>query len=139
VKSVVIGVLAVVWIVALVGLSSWIWLRSRRAGLDEKRALARRRAERDRRRPERDLERLVREATAVGAVVVVARRGRNPTRVTWSDGSMWLCYDDAARLQEARERGMAPDGTAHLGPAPELGAPRPGASYGDRYSNVDDE
>jgi hypothetical protein len=121
---VVIGVLAIVWIAALVGLSGWIWLRSRRATLDEKRAIARRRAERDRRRPERDLERVVREATSVGAVVVVARRGHDPTRVTWSDGSVWLYFEDADRHREAQARGMAPDGTAHVGPAPAMGTPR---------------
>jgi hypothetical protein len=125
VKSVVIAVLALVWIAALVGLSGWFWMRSRRATLDEKRALARKRAERDRRRPERDLERVVREATSVGAVVVVARRGHNPTRVTWSDGSVWLYYDDPDRYREALERGMAPVGTAHVGPPPAMGTPRP--------------
>jgi hypothetical protein len=121
---VVVGVLVVVWVVALVGLSGWVWMRSRRVGLDAKRAADRRRAERDRRRPERDLERVVREATSAGAVVVVARRGSNPTRVTWSDGSVWFYFEDHDRYLDARARGMVADGKTFLGVAPPLGEPR---------------
>lgn len=124
-KTVVAGVIAVVWVFALVGLSVWVWLRSRRAGLDEKRAIDRRRAASDRRRPERDLERVVREAASVGVVVAVARRGANPTRVTWSDGSVWLYFEDHDRYLDAQQRGMAPPGTTHLGEPPSLGEPRP--------------
>jgi len=124
VKSVVVGVLVVVWLAALVGLSAWFWLRSRRTGLDEKRALARRRAATDRRRPERDLERVVREAASAGAVVAVARRGHDPTRVTWSDGSVWFFFEDEARYLEARGRAMAPPGTTFIGVPPALGTPR---------------
>jgi hypothetical protein len=120
----VVAVLAVVWIAALVGLSGWVWLRSRRAGLDAKRAADRRRAVRDRRRPERDLERVVREATSAGAVVVVSRRGSNPTRVTWSDGSVWFFFEYHERYADARGRGMAPEGQTYVGEPPALGAPR---------------
>ena len=123
-KSVVIGVVAVVWVATLIGLSGWLWLRSRRTSLDEKRAQARRRVERDRRRPERDLERVMREATSAGAVVVVERRGSDPTRVRWSDGSVWFYFPDQDRFLAARDRGMAPLGTSWVGPAPALGSPR---------------
>jgi len=115
----------VIWVVGLVALSSWIWVRSRRTGLDPKRARDRKRAERDRRRPERSLERTVREATLAGAVVVVARRGSDPTRVTWSDGSVWFYYPDEESLRSARERHVVPPGPAHVGEPPALGSPRP--------------
>jgi len=124
VKTVVIGVLAVMWVAALLGLSAWVWLRARRAGLDAKRAAERRRAVRDRHRPERDLERVVREATSTGAVVVVARRGFNPTRVTWSDGSVWFFFEDHDRYVDARGRGMAPVGASYVGDPPALGSRR---------------
>jgi hypothetical protein len=113
-----------VWVAALVGLSGWVWLRSRRDSLDGKRAVARRRADRDRRRPERDLERVMREATSAGAVVVVERRGSNPTRVRWSDGSVWFVFADRDRFLDARERGMTPEGTTYVGEPPALGTPR---------------
>jgi hypothetical protein len=124
VRTVVVGVLVVVWVAALVGLSGWVWLRSRRAGLDAKRAADHRRIVRDRRRPERDLERAVREATSVGAVVAVARRGSNPTRVTWSDGSVWFFFEDRDRYLDAQARGMVPEGRTQVGEPPVLGAPR---------------
>jgi len=127
VRSVVIGLVAVIWVATLLGLSGWVWVRSRRTGLDAKRAMDHRRTVRDRRRPERDLERVVREATTVGAVVVVARRGADPVRVTWSDGSVWLFYRDQERYLDAQARGMAPAGTTHVGPAPPLGTPRSSA------------
>lgn len=124
-KSVVVGLLAVVWVGALLGGSIWVWLRSRRAGLDEKRAKERRRLAHDRRRPERDLERMVREATSAGAVIVVSRRGSNPTRVTWSDGAVWFFFEDPDRYHDALQRGMASPGVTHLAESPELGSPRP--------------
>jgi hypothetical protein len=125
VTSVVVTVAAVLWVATLVGLSAWVWLRSRRAGLDEKRAEERRRAGRDRRRPERDVERAMREAAAARAVVAVARRGHNPTRVTWSDGSVWFFFDDEERFLDARARGMAPEGRSQVGAPPALGERRP--------------
>lgn len=124
-RTFVVGVLVVVWIAALVGLSGWVWLRSRRTGLDAKRAADHRRIVRDRRRPERDLERVVREATSAGAVVAVARRGTDPTRVTWSDGSVWFFFSDDERYHDARSRGMAPEGRSLVGEPPPKGAPRP--------------
>ena len=86
---------------------------------------SRRRTVRDRQRSERDLERVVREATLAGAVVAVARRGTEPTRVTWSDGSVWFYYRDDDAYREATARGMAPAGTTRRGEAPALGEPRP--------------
>ncbi len=124
-KTVLVWVLTVAWVAAVVALSGWVWVRSRRAGLDEKRADARRRTARDRQRSERDLERVVREATLAGAVVAVARRGAEPTRVTWSDGSVWFYYRDDDAYRQATARGMAPAGTTHRGEAPALGEPRP--------------
>jgi hypothetical protein len=117
--------IAVIWVAVLLGLSLWVWQRSRRVGLDEKRAQDRRRAERDRHRPEGDLERAVRQATSIGAVVAVDRRGHNPARVTWSDGSVWFFYDDQERYSAAEQRGTLPAGIAHVGEPPPLGAPRP--------------
>ena len=128
VKTVVIGVLAVMWVAALLGLSAWVWLRARRAGLDAKRAAERRRALRDRQRPERDLERAVREATSTGAVVVVARRGSNPTRVTWSDGSVWFFFEDRDRYVDAKAKGMAPVGASYVGEPPAMGTQRTSTS-----------
>jgi hypothetical protein len=122
VRTFFIGLIAVVWVATLLGLSGWVWMRSRRTGLDARRAIERRRALRDRRRPERDLERVVREATSAGVVVVVARRGSDPVRVTWSDGSVWFFYRDEQRYVDARSRGLAPTGPTHLGEPPELGA-----------------
>jgi hypothetical protein len=116
--------IAVVWVATLLGLSGWVWVRSRRRGLDQKRAMEHRRAVRDRRRPERDLERVVREATSAGAVVAVARRGADPVRVTWSDGSVWFFYRDEERYLDARARGIAPMGTTCVGQAPAVGDPR---------------
>jgi hypothetical protein len=124
VRTVVIWVLVVVWVTALVGLSGWVWIRSRRAGLDAKRAAEHRRIVKDRRRPERDLERVMREATSAGAVVAIARRGTNPTRVTWSDGSIWFFFEDHDRYLDARARGMTPEGRTLLGSPPAVGAPR---------------
>ena len=124
--STVVTAIVVIWVAVLVTLSLWIWQRSRRVGLDEKRAQERRRAERDRHRPERDLERAVRQATSAGAVVAVDRRGHNPTRVRWSDGSVWFFYDDEENYAAAEQRGTLPAGIAHVGEPPPLGAPRPG-------------
>jgi len=123
--STAVTAIVVIWVAALVGLSGWVWLRSRRVGLDEKRAQDRRRAERDRHRPERDLERTVRQATSVGAVVAVERRGHNPTRVRWSDGSVWFFYDDEESYSAAEQRGTLPSGIAHVGAPPMMGAVRP--------------
>ena len=117
--------IAVIWVALLLALSLWVWQRSRRVGFDEKRAADRRRAERDRHRPEGGLERAVREATSVGAVVAVDRRGHNPTRVTWSDGTVWFYYDDEDRYSVAEERGTLPGGISHVGEPPALGALRP--------------
>lgn len=123
-RTFLIGLIAVVWVATLLGLSGWVWLRSRRRGLDAQRAQDHRRAVRDRRRPERDLERVVREATSAGAVVVVSRRGADPVRVTWSDGSVWFFYRDRERLLGAQARGIAPMGPTRVGEPPGLGAPR---------------
>ena len=117
--------IVVIWVAVLVTVSLWIWQRSRRVGLDEKRAQERRRAERDRHRPERDLERAVRQATSAGAVVAVDRRGHDPTRVRWSDGSVWFFYDGEESYAAAEQRGTLPAGIAHVGEPPSLGAPRP--------------
>jgi hypothetical protein len=126
VKTAVAGVLAVIWVALLVAVSLWIWQRSRKVGLDEKRARDRRRAERDRQRPERELERAVREATSHGGVVVVARRGHDPTRVFWSDGGVWFYFRDDDQHEAARQRGLVPPGTTCMvGEAPLVGAPRP--------------
>ena len=119
-----IVVAAVVWVAAVVGLSGWVWVRSRRAGLDAKRAADHRRAVRDRHRPERELERAVREATSSGSVVVVARRGADPTRVTWSDGSVWFVFEDEDRYHDARTRGTVPEGAAYVGEPPAVGTSR---------------
>jgi len=124
VKTFAMGLIAVVWVATLLGLSAWVWVRSRKRGLDQKRAMELRRAARDRRRPERDLERVVREATTVGAVVAVARRGTDPVRVTWSDGSVWFFYRDEDRYLDAQARGIAPMGTTCIGDAPSVGEPR---------------
>ena len=123
--STAVTAIVVIWVAVLVALSLWIWQRSRRVGLDEKRAQERRRAERDRHRPERDLERAVRQATSAGAVVAVDRRGHNPTRVRWSDGSVWFFYDGEESYAAAEQRGTLPAGIAHVGEPPPLGAPRP--------------
>jgi hypothetical protein len=125
VGSVVVWVLVVVWFAAVLGLSGWLWWRARRVGLDERRAEERRRAARDRRRVESGLERTMREAASARAVVVVARRGANPTRVTWSDGSVWFYFSDHERYLAARERGVAGVETTREGEAPPLGSPRP--------------
>jgi hypothetical protein len=124
VRSVVVWVLIVVWLAAVLGLVGWLWRRARKVALDDKRAEDRRRAARDRRRIESGMERSAREAASTGAVVVVARRGSNPTRVTWSDGTVWFFYSDPERHREAQERGVAGAAT-HLGEAPPVGAPRP--------------
>ncbi|HEY6532695.1 MAG TPA: hypothetical protein VIY72_10335 [Acidimicrobiales bacterium] len=123
-RSVVIGLVAVVWVATLLGLSGWVWVRSRRTGLDTKRAMEHRRAVRDRHRPERELERVVREATSAGAVVVVERRGADPVRVTWSDGSVWFFYRDKERYLDAQARGIVPMGTTRVGEAPAPGTQR---------------
>jgi hypothetical protein len=123
--STAVTAIVVVWVAVLVIGSLWIWQRSRRVGLDEKRAQERRRAERDRHRPERDLERAVRQATSAGAVVAVDRRGHDPTRVRWSDGSVWFFYDGEESYAAAEQRGTLPAGIAHVGEPPPLGAPRP--------------
>ncbi len=66
----------------------------------------------------------MREATLAGAVVVVDRRGSNPTRVRWSDGSVWFFFPDEERLLDARRRGMVPPGPTHLGEPPAIGSTR---------------
>jgi hypothetical protein len=124
VRSVVVGLIAVVWVATLLGLSGWVWVRSRRTGLDAKRAADHRRAVRDRRRPERDLERVVREAISAGAVVVVSLRGSNPVRATWSDGSVWFFYRDDERYRDAQARGTAPVGSTYIGEPPSVGTQR---------------
>ena len=73
------------------------------------------------------MERAVREATSVGAVVAVERRGHNPTRVRWSDGSVWFFYDDEAGYAAAEQRVTLPSGIAHVGEPPPVGSPRPGS------------
>jgi hypothetical protein len=125
VRAVIAWVLLLVWLGSVLALCAILWRKAKRVGLDKKRAAERWRAAQDRRREEGHLERVVREATAAGAVVAVSRRGSNPTRVTWSDGSVWFFYDDSDRFQAAQSRGIAAVGSTYVGPAPALGAPRP--------------
>jgi hypothetical protein len=125
VRTAIAWALLLVWFAAVLALSGLVWMRARRATLDKKRAADRRRTTLDRRREERHFERVVREATAAGATVAVARRGSNPTRVTWSDGSVWFFYDDDERYEAAKRRGVAVVDSTYIGPAPAVGEPRP--------------
>ena len=123
-RTTIAWVLLLVWLGAVLVLSGFVWTRARRASLDKKRAADRRRATLDRRREERPFERAVREATSAGDVVAVARRGSDPVRVTWSDGSVWFFYADTAHHEAAKQRGTAAAGS-YVGPAPAVGSPRP--------------
>jgi hypothetical protein len=128
VRTAVAWVLLLVWLASVLALSGIAWRRAKRLSVDKKHAADRRRAAQDRRREERHFERVVREATAAGTVVAVARRGSDPTRVTWSDGSVWFFYEDDDRYQAARSRGTAAVGSTYLGPAPAVGSPRPSSA-----------
>jgi hypothetical protein len=125
VRTAVAWVLLLVWLGSVLALSAMLWRRAKRLSVDKKHAADRRRAALDRRREESRFERVVREATAAGAVVAVARRGSDPTPVTWSDGSVWFFYEDEDRFEAARSRGTAAVGSTYVGPAPAIGSPRP--------------